>query len=539
DQGLAGVGIASINVTRKTEGNHEYIVFTFTMTDSSVVTQKVLLPTTTKVTVENINVAPGNNDTFVIDTSNSSENSVTVESQSQTVSAQLPNGVVISADKVESSTTSLTLNVEQLGSEEAESGNVTIETGDSSNVYVFNINIPEVDESNNIPITITLKGEVEKNLTGVIMFHDGVQMTAVASASEVDAHNEFYYDPATGDITLATASFSNFTIIHSAEKLGIAVSTAAELQTLLANATSALVIDLKNDITISNKLAITVDTVINGNGHTLTYSGADRAIDVSSTSPDVDLEINDLTIDCTASWCERGVSYNAKSTLTLNKVEILGNINYGINLPGSSIGVQVNLTECVAETSYIAVNVWGENSVINITDCIFYTECESDTAGGVGATISLNLDTTASASGTTINITGGRIAAAYTNETTASPRAIKNSVDRAEINIDGTAEIIGIVFDERSVAKIDFDTSVEGDSFLSFISLQDAVDWFIENDNDATIVLLDDITIDTLDVSDAIVLDLSGFTVDITGEITGEENITILGTGTFNGTAYN
>ncbi|MBQ3141672.1 MAG: hypothetical protein IJC25_06895, partial [Clostridia bacterium] len=73
----------------------------------------------------------------------------------------------------------------------------------------------------------------------------------------------------------------------------VEVGTADDLTAALANGGE---IKLTGDITISSKLSIAADTVIEGAGHTLTYTGSDRVIDVPKTTNGADLTVNNLTI---------------------------------------------------------------------------------------------------------------------------------------------------------------------------------------------------------------------------------------------------
>ena len=82
----------------------------------------------------------------------------------------------------------------------------------------MDIKMPNLSPDNQELIKVTIPGLLQKglNTTSVKMYHveDGVtkEMTLVALA-DLDAHNEFYYDPATGDVTICTMSFSEYVTV--------------------------------------------------------------------------------------------------------------------------------------------------------------------------------------------------------------------------------------------------------------------------------------------------------------------------------------
>lgn len=78
----------------------------------------------------------------------------------------------------------------------------------------MDIHMEGVSSNNTTPIPVPVAREFPKNLTanniGFVHVENGVTvpMVAVNSLEELDAHNEFYYDPATGKVTLSMATFS-------------------------------------------------------------------------------------------------------------------------------------------------------------------------------------------------------------------------------------------------------------------------------------------------------------------------------------------
>ena len=95
--------------------------------------------------------------------------------------------------------------------------NLTLNAGES--IRPMDVHVDGVADDNTVPIVINL-GEVAPkglNIGNYTLYHvendQNVAMSAASSAAELDAHNEFYYDPATGEITVAMASFSEVAVV--------------------------------------------------------------------------------------------------------------------------------------------------------------------------------------------------------------------------------------------------------------------------------------------------------------------------------------
>ncbi len=153
---------------------------------------------------------------------------------------------------------------------------------DEDNSFAFDVEIPEIDEDNDMPIVVTIK-DVTKGLENVTMFHDGYPMYAVASVGDVKNHNEFFYDSIEGVITFATKSFSNFTVVNNVAIVETTafVSTADELVEALENKkdvvfTKDIKIDPANMSNAYGKTGINVKyaQTIDGAGFTLDIKGA-------------------------------------------------------------------------------------------------------------------------------------------------------------------------------------------------------------------------------------------------------------------------
>ena len=84
-------------------------------------------------------------------------------------------------------------------------------------VFPLDVHIEGIAPDNTVPVIVKINKVFPKGLAvyNVRLYHvEGgvtVEMTSVASLSELDAHNEFYYDAITGEITLAMATFSEVT----------------------------------------------------------------------------------------------------------------------------------------------------------------------------------------------------------------------------------------------------------------------------------------------------------------------------------------
>lgn len=112
--------------------------------------------------------------------------------------AQIPAGTVL---KEKSTTATL-----EVSEDTANTGNFKFEATDAQAVGL-NISIPEVAPDNEAPIKLTLASVLPAGLTNVTLSRNGTQMTLVNAEDEVDADGEFFYDAATGTVTLATKSF--------------------------------------------------------------------------------------------------------------------------------------------------------------------------------------------------------------------------------------------------------------------------------------------------------------------------------------------
>lgn len=326
------------------------------------------------------------------------------------------------------------------------------------------------------------------------------------------------------------------------------VDDAAEFAAAVNNPEVAAVV-LNNDIELGSTLTrageeetvITKSFVLDGNGKTLTYTGSGRVIDIKS---DVENEtfknvtIKNVTINCTAGYVERGINYNANGRLILEGVKMTGTApTYAVNLPGMSDNAYVTIKNSEL-TGNIALNVWGENMVINVENSVL-TSFDNTSAEDYAA-IALNSNGSTSAEGTVVNITGGKIIAR--NQDNEPSIAITNSTATGKVITSETTEIIGAR--EEPVAIVDYGT----DQFYSCSTLESAINEAAET-NGAKVKLITDIELTehiTITKGQNITLDLNGH--NITMESTSVEhavlfevngNLNVIGEGTISLTGDN
>ena len=134
------------------------------------------------------------------------DSAVTVGNTEDGIYADVPAGV-----QMVDGATSLTLSVEALSESES---NVTA-TNRSEVLRSVDVHIDGVAKGNTVPMAITLNGILPSGLNrnNVKLYHveDGVtvEMTLVDNPAN---HNEFSYDPATGNVVMTIASFSEILV---------------------------------------------------------------------------------------------------------------------------------------------------------------------------------------------------------------------------------------------------------------------------------------------------------------------------------------
>ena len=318
------------------------------------------------------------------------------------------------------------------------------------------------------------------------------------------------------------------------------VATEAEL-TAAINAGKSVI--FKNDITISEKLSITKDTVIYGFGNTLSYGKDDRVIDVPKETAGANLTVKDLTVNVTGGSCNRGINYNTNGTLTLDNFTLTGKTTkalYGINLPSSSNGAKVEIVNSDI-TGYIALNIWGKNVVANVTDSKL-SNYDPATTEDYSAVV-LNDDGTTSAEGTVVTITGGSVIAKDENGDPCT--AFQNATDTGSIVVSNSTNVVGKNMEAVAAVRYKDGSGNYYNEYYGCETLQDAIDVAAKSKN-AVVVLNKDITLDApamIEEGKTVVLDLNGCVVtapavsfpDGICAVWNKGNLTIQGNGTVKG----
>ena len=140
------------------------------------------------------------------------ENEVIMTSADGKISAKLPAGT-----KLENGTTSATLNVAELDETKA---NITLGDGESSR-YI-DVHIFGVADDNDTVMEITVKELLPTalNIGNYRFYHVENGSTVLMNLLEdgqTPVHNNFEYDPATGDVVMYLASFSEFALVADNE----------------------------------------------------------------------------------------------------------------------------------------------------------------------------------------------------------------------------------------------------------------------------------------------------------------------------------
>ena len=230
----------------------------------------------------------------------------------------------------------------------------------------------------------------------------------------------------------------------------VAVATVAELEAALADPEVGEVVmncDIETEGFVfaapATRAAVTFvgrDVVIDGNGNTLTYKGAagGRIIDFKAETNGANLTIKNLTIVNNVSWIERAINYNTTGTLTLENVTIQSaegcSLNYAINLPGSSDNAKVEIKNCEIEAGAQALNLWGESTVVNVTNSRLYAVDNSE-AEAYNA-IALNNDGINSADYSVINVNGGTLEVIGTHA--EGSYTVRNNTVHGVVNVSET-----------------------------------------------------------------------------------------------------
>ena len=156
---------------------------------------------------------------ITVDVTTDASGKVTTETvianeDSNAVSAKVAPGV-----QLKSGVNKLTLSVQEMNTTGA---NITL--GENEELRSLDVHVEGVSDENTVPIQVKIPGAMAKGLNlgnySLIHVENGVEntMTGVSSLAALNAHNQFYYDPTTGDVYLSMATFSEVAMIAESAK---------------------------------------------------------------------------------------------------------------------------------------------------------------------------------------------------------------------------------------------------------------------------------------------------------------------------------
>ena len=147
-----------------------------------------------------------------------------------------------------------------------DAGHVTIDTA-TKEAIAYDISLQDA-EGNAFTGTglTTLTIKVGTGLTGVVLYHNNIAMTAVGSVSAVDADGKFYYDGTTGTVTFATSSFSPFTIVFDSP---VAVAGGVSYYDLQSALNAGGEVILLKDVDVADTLIVEKTVTLDMNGKKL------------------------------------------------------------------------------------------------------------------------------------------------------------------------------------------------------------------------------------------------------------------------------
>lgn len=261
----------------------------------------------------------------------------------------------------------------------------------------------------------------------------------------------------------------------------VIVNTADDFVAALANGGD---VALGANISVSDIVTISKDTVIYGNGNTLT-SNAGRAINVDGTEP-VKVTIKDLNIVGNG---ERAVNViNNAHEVTLENVNATAD-NYAVMVATSAAGAKVTVNNSNLSGLNV-VNVAAPNAVVNVNNCdLVCNDNNSVESYGAISTYTTAANTVVTANGCTFTVAG-------------DSKAAINSCDGATITIDGSSDV------PTAVAYITYANNYG----YSFFSMEKAVE---KATNADVIVLLADVTVDAL--AKTVKVNTNGYTLTVAG----------------------
>ena len=288
------------------------------------------------------------------------------------------------------------------------------------------------------------------------------------------------------------------------------------------------VVTLIRDVTVAQPVVINKSVTLDGNGKTLTYTGADRAIEMPNVA-DANYDVTIKNLNVVATTANRGLNYNDNGKLNVEGVTVTIGENvdgYAINFPGMADNAQVTIKDSKL-TSRNPLNIWGENMTINVHNSEIISVDNSTTYDY--AAIQLNNDLYGNvANGTTVNVYGGTITAL--NDKGQPSNVVANATETGVVNISNETVVTGKV--------LDYVANIGG---VYFGSLQAAVNAIEKYGYNSPIVLMKSFSTSeatTIKSGLNVTINLNGKTITGTdngtasfGLITNKGNLTINGEG--------
>ena len=147
------------------------------------------------------------------------EGNVTTDSNNQvvndvTIGNEAASAVVSSGTQLESGTKNVTLTATPMVETTSD-----VLLGEGEQLTSMDVHVEGVSADNTVPVIVTLTELAPEflNQGNLQLYHvengETVEMTRVYSLEEVDQHNEYYYDIATGTVTMALATFSEIAVV--------------------------------------------------------------------------------------------------------------------------------------------------------------------------------------------------------------------------------------------------------------------------------------------------------------------------------------
>jgi hypothetical protein len=352
------------------------------------------------------------------------------------------------------------------------------------------VNVAASTASNTLYIT---GGKIE-NLTvnqGNVVVEKGAELTKINNQA-----NETITVTLADGVTEPTKDQNSQDI--TTETIKQEVTTLEELKIALGKLTT---VTLGADITVSDKITINRDLVLDGNGHTLTSNVADanktshRAINVSGAS---DVTIKNLTINTNG---ERAINIiQSTKKVTVENV-IATSDNYTVNIASSAEGATlvINNSDLTGKNT---INMGGSYNTVTINNTKLTTIDDKENEGFRSVSIgAYDTEKDCITKGCKVVMNGGEIN--ITGEHSSDSREVSYVTAHNSFSYNGTKATDGEMNVINGVAVIDY-----GNYYYTFKTLQEAVD---KANTGETIILVDDVTLtETININKSLTIKLNG-----------------------------